>query len=287
MPLVLRRHGPVRAGRRGDGGRRRRRLPVLRARSERAARRGPPLVDYLAQKFGDRSRVQAAHARLTDAGVELGIDFRWSRMRRANTFDAHRLLAWALHTAGADAQRTLKKALLRAYFTDGRDVADHGVLADLAAEAGLDRARGRGAARVRRRGRLRPSRAGRGLRQRHQRRADLRRRGPVDAPGRPRHRQVGEGPRPDQAELAADGERPRRGQPPRRRGRCPRAPAASLFRRLLRWRPSRSSSTAEATAGRPSASASTTSTYCWSVTGSILRPGPRTGPAATARILPP
>jgi predicted DsbA family dithiol-disulfide isomerase len=101
---------------------------------------GPPLVDYLARKFGDRGRVQAAHARLTDAGTELGIDFRWAQMRRANTFDAHRLLAWTLHTAGADAQRSLKKALLRAYFTEGREVADHEVLADLAAEVGLDRA---------------------------------------------------------------------------------------------------------------------------------------------------
>jgi predicted DsbA family dithiol-disulfide isomerase len=61
-------------------------------------------------------------------------------MRRANTFDAHRLLAWARHTAGADEQRRLKKALLRAYFTDGREVADHDVLADLAEEVGLDRA---------------------------------------------------------------------------------------------------------------------------------------------------
>jgi predicted DsbA family dithiol-disulfide isomerase len=99
----------------------------------------PPLVDYLAKKFGDRSRVQAAHARLTDAGVELDIDFRWSGMRRANTFDAHRLLAWSLHTVGADEQRALKRALLRAYFTDGLDVADPDVLADLAAEVGLDR----------------------------------------------------------------------------------------------------------------------------------------------------
>jgi predicted DsbA family dithiol-disulfide isomerase len=100
---------------------------------------GPPLVDYLARKFGDPGRVQAAHARLTDAGVELGIDFRWSQMRRANTFDAHRLLAWTLQTTGAEAQRSLKKALLRAYFTEGREVADHEVLADLAAEVGLDR----------------------------------------------------------------------------------------------------------------------------------------------------
>src|SRR4029077_7244900 len=60
----------------------------------------PPLVDYLARKFGDKSRVQAAHARLTDAGSELDIDFRWSGMRRANTFDCHRLLAWALHSEG-------------------------------------------------------------------------------------------------------------------------------------------------------------------------------------------
>ena len=101
---------------------------------------GPPLTDYLARKFGDRSRVQAAHARLTDAGAELHIDFRWSQMRRANTFDAHRLLAWALHTAGPATQRRVKKALLYAYFTEGREVADHEVLTDLAAESGLDRA---------------------------------------------------------------------------------------------------------------------------------------------------
>lgn len=102
---------------------------------------GPPLTEYLARKFGDLSRVQAAHARLTSAGAELDIDFRWSQMHRANTFDAHRLLAWALHTSGADAQRSLKRALLRAYFTDGREVADREVLADLAGEVGLDRMR--------------------------------------------------------------------------------------------------------------------------------------------------
>lgn len=98
----------------------------------------PPLVDYLARKFGDPSRVQAAHARLTSAGAELGIDFRWAGMRRANTFDAHRLLTWALDTDGAHRQSALKQALLRAYFTDGLDVADHTVLADLAGAVGLE-----------------------------------------------------------------------------------------------------------------------------------------------------
>lgn len=100
----------------------------------------PPLVDYLTAKFGDRSRVQAAHARLSSAGAELGIEFRWSDMRRGNTFDVHRLLAWALDTGGPEDQRALKKALLRAYFSEALDVADHGVLADIAERAGLDRA---------------------------------------------------------------------------------------------------------------------------------------------------
>ncbi len=98
----------------------------------------PLLVDYLARKYGDVERVRAAHERLSVAGAELGIDFRWAGMRRANTFDAHRLLAWALDTEGATAQRALKKRLLRAYFTDGLDVADQAVLAELAVDVGLD-----------------------------------------------------------------------------------------------------------------------------------------------------
>lgn len=99
----------------------------------------PPLVEYLARKFGGTERVAAAHARLGEAGEELGIDFRWSQMRRANTFDCHRLLAWALDASGAEAQRALKKAMLRAYFSEGAVMTDPEVLAGLAADAGLDR----------------------------------------------------------------------------------------------------------------------------------------------------
>jgi predicted DsbA family dithiol-disulfide isomerase len=101
---------------------------------------GPPLEEYLAAKFGDRSRVRAAHARLTSAGAELGIEFHWEGMHRRNTFDAHRLLTWTLEADGADRQVALKHRLLRAHFTDGLDVSDHHVLADLAAEVGVDRA---------------------------------------------------------------------------------------------------------------------------------------------------
>lgn len=100
---------------------------------------GPLLTEYLTKKFGDLSRVRAANARLTSAGADLGIEFHWEGMHRRNTFDAHRLLVWALRTDGPAAQGRLKRALLQAHFTDGLDVADHEVLADLAAGAGLDR----------------------------------------------------------------------------------------------------------------------------------------------------
>ncbi|MFT3854367.1 MAG: DsbA family protein [Ilumatobacteraceae bacterium] len=56
------------------------------------------------------------------------------RALRANTFDAHRLL-WLATATGR--QEALKQRLLEAYFTDGLNVADHEVLADCAADAGL------------------------------------------------------------------------------------------------------------------------------------------------------
>ena len=60
-----------------------------------------------------------------------------------NTRDAHRLLHWADEVHGAAVQRTLKVAMLKAYFTEGRDVSDHAVLLELATTAGLPAAEAR------------------------------------------------------------------------------------------------------------------------------------------------
>jgi predicted DsbA family dithiol-disulfide isomerase len=81
------------------------------------------------------------HDRLARAAGDVDVDFRWEGKRRVNTFDAHRLAAWALDTAGARAQNELHQRLFRAYFTDNRDLADHAVLAELAGETGLDAGR--------------------------------------------------------------------------------------------------------------------------------------------------
>ena len=58
-----------------------------------------------------------------------------------NTFEAHKLLRWALAEAGPEAQTRLKLALLRAHFQQRRDVSDREVLLGIAETEGFDRAR--------------------------------------------------------------------------------------------------------------------------------------------------
>jgi predicted DsbA family dithiol-disulfide isomerase len=99
---------------------------------------GMDLAEYLARKFGGSGAVDRAHDRLVHLGADVGIDFRWQGKRRVNTFDAHRLGVWAGEAGGIGARATLEQRLFRAYFTDNEDVSDHGVLARVAADAGLD-----------------------------------------------------------------------------------------------------------------------------------------------------
>ena len=58
-----------------------------------------------------------------------------------NTFDAHKLLRWALAEQGAEAQTRLKLALLKAHFQQRRNVSDREVLLAVAEAEGFDRAR--------------------------------------------------------------------------------------------------------------------------------------------------
>ena len=71
-------------------------------------------------------------------GAAVGFTFDPDRRSRVwNTFDAHRLLHWA-EMQGAALQLALKKALLKAYLTDGENPSDPEVLVRLAGQAGLD-----------------------------------------------------------------------------------------------------------------------------------------------------
>lgn len=102
------------------------------------AQEGQNLREHLAEKYGTTPQGSIdARARLTDIGKELGFAFNFTDdMRMANTFRAHQLLHWA-GTKGL--QHALKMKLLATNFTLNHNVNDNDVLADAAAEVGLDR----------------------------------------------------------------------------------------------------------------------------------------------------
>ena len=105
---------------------------------------GQDVTEHLTQKYGSTPEQQsAARDAIRERGASVGFEFRKEgRGRIYNTFNAHRLLHWA-GTQDPSSQLALKKALFKAYFTDGRSPEDTQVLVDAAQEAGLDPARAR------------------------------------------------------------------------------------------------------------------------------------------------
>jgi predicted DsbA family dithiol-disulfide isomerase len=94
------------------------------------------VATHLAEKYGmSRAQAIASQERLADLAAADGLEFHFERTKRANTFDAHRLLHYA-HEVGA--QDALKERLFRAYFTEGEEIADHATLVRLGTEVGLD-----------------------------------------------------------------------------------------------------------------------------------------------------
>lgn len=104
---------------------------------------GENVAEHIAAKYGSTAEQSAANrAMITARAAEAwpGFEMKMTADSRIwNTFDAHRLLAWA-GEAGPEQQKALKEALFRTHFTDGKPLADAGVLTLAAEAAGLDRA---------------------------------------------------------------------------------------------------------------------------------------------------
>ncbi|MGM8885831.1 DsbA family oxidoreductase [Psychrobacter sp. 1U2] len=100
---------------------------------------GQNMREHIIEKYGSTPQESdASRARITQAGADVGFDFNFTdELRMHNTFNLHQLLHWA-QTQGR--MHELKQALFTAHFTDGRNISDKEVLADIAAETGLDRA---------------------------------------------------------------------------------------------------------------------------------------------------
>ena len=101
---------------------------------------GQNLRKHIMEKYGSsKEESDASRIRMTEAGSEVGFEFHFNDdTRMHNTFNLHQLLYWASQQ-GQKPMHDLKQALFSAHFTDGRNISDNTVLADIAAEVGLDR----------------------------------------------------------------------------------------------------------------------------------------------------
>ena len=99
-------------------------------------------LEYITGKLGisaDQARAARAQIRARAADVKFAIN-RDDTTRIYNTFDAHRLLAWAKE---AGRQLPLEEALMTAYFTELKNLGDPDILVAAVEQAGLDGAEAR------------------------------------------------------------------------------------------------------------------------------------------------
>ena len=92
---------------------------------------------YLLDRFGSEQQLQAIHQRFRDIARQSGVQMDPDTPKRIpNTLNAHRLIHWA----GLEGRQAFAvAALMRAYWVEGRDIGNAGVLADIAAGIGMDR----------------------------------------------------------------------------------------------------------------------------------------------------
>ncbi len=104
---------------------------------------GVSRASYLEQKFGGSQRASEIYARVRAAGASVGLELNIDGITlQPNTRAAHALIAFAQQPE-VDRGSDIKERLLQAYFVQNRFIGDAEVLAQVAAEAGLDTAAAR------------------------------------------------------------------------------------------------------------------------------------------------
>jgi len=99
---------------------------------------GRARADYRRQKFGSDERARALDARVAAVGAAAGLAFRFDLITRTpDTLPAHRLIRMA---EAAGTQDAVKEALFAAYFNQGLDVSEPGVLDAIGAAHGVENA---------------------------------------------------------------------------------------------------------------------------------------------------
>lgn len=98
---------------------------------------GENMVEHIVKKYGiGAEEAQTNRERVKARAASVGFTMNTSDASRIyNTFDAHRLMAWA---AGTGKQQALKRQLFVVNFTNQTDPGDHDALVAAAEKAGLD-----------------------------------------------------------------------------------------------------------------------------------------------------
>jgi predicted DsbA family dithiol-disulfide isomerase len=97
---------------------------------------GLDLRAYAAKKQNEQ-QIDVNQMLASQAGKELGLAFAWDKIERMpNTRDAHRLIR---HAMLYGAQTKVVERLFKAYFCEGADIGDRGLLIELAEDCGIDR----------------------------------------------------------------------------------------------------------------------------------------------------
>jgi predicted DsbA family dithiol-disulfide isomerase len=92
--------------------------------------------EYLARVKGwSLKEAQSMNERVTKMAKAEGLEYHMDQAVVANSFDAHRLVQYA---KSEDKDDEIEEALFKAYFTEGKNIADHNTLIDIADSAGLD-----------------------------------------------------------------------------------------------------------------------------------------------------
>ena len=95
-------------------------------------------IDYLAEKKGwSKHQAQETTDYVTNMARQVGLEFNFDKAVVANSLDAHRLLHLAKKYGK---QNEVEEKLFRAYFTDGKNTADHFTLLQIGKELNIEEA---------------------------------------------------------------------------------------------------------------------------------------------------
>ncbi|WP_298740516.1 DsbA family oxidoreductase [uncultured Chitinophaga sp.] len=97
---------------------------------------GQSIHEYLAEHKGwTLSYAKQLNEQVSGMAAAVGLEYNLDKAVVANSFDAHRFVHLAAQHGLGDAA---EESLFRAYFTEGKDISDREVLAQLGAGIGLD-----------------------------------------------------------------------------------------------------------------------------------------------------